>query len=81
LNEYFKSQLFFHKINTDENFSELQPNDKLIIFPSYRNSFYEIKIHNQDIIDEIYKKNNKISKGTSASASTSATPNGKLSEL
>ncbi len=26
LNDYFKSQLFFHKINTDENFSELQPN-------------------------------------------------------
>ncbi len=46
LNEYFKSQLFFHKINTDENFSELQPNNEIMIISSFRNSLYEIKIHN-----------------------------------
>jgi hypothetical protein len=62
LNDYFKSQLFFHKINTDENFSELQPNEDIIIIPSYQKSLYAIKIHNQDIIDRIYKHNNKISK-------------------
>jgi hypothetical protein len=51
LNEYFASQLFFHKINTDENFSELQPNEKLIIIPSLRKTLYDIKVHNYDIID------------------------------
>jgi hypothetical protein len=51
LNDYFASQLFFNKINTDENFSELQPNEKLIILPSLRKSLYDIKVHNYDIID------------------------------
>ncbi len=64
MNDYFKSQLFFHKLNTDENFSERQPNKKIIFMHSSRKSLYAIKIHNQDIIDEIYK-HNKIIKNSS----------------
>jgi hypothetical protein len=28
--------------------------------PSFRKSLYDIKVHNNDIIDKIYLKNNKI---------------------
>ena len=62
LNEYFKSQLFFHKINTDENFSDMQPNQEILIMPSNEKSLYGIKINSQKIIEDIYTHNNKISK-------------------